>query len=138
MSDVNRRGLLRGAAVVAGGAVLGGPFLGFVARDAAGAAGRRPRPRPALEPVADLRDGKVRLWLPDGFQYRSFHDTESPVTLDDGTVLPGRHDGMGAFPGPGGTVRLVRNHEINGPVPAFGDAAEAYDPMARAAPPPSR
>ncbi|MEV0329549.1 alkaline phosphatase PhoX [Micromonospora echinospora] len=130
MSDVNRRGLLRGAAAVAGGAVLGGPFLGFAARDAAGAAGRRPRPRPALEPVPDLRDGKVRLWLPDGFRYRSFHDTEFPVTLDDGTALPGRHDGMGAFPGPGGTVRLVRNHEIGGPVPAFGDPAEAYDPMA--------
>ncbi|WP_416903264.1 alkaline phosphatase PhoX [Micromonospora echinospora] len=130
MSDVNRRGLLRGAAAVAGGAVLGGPFLGFAARDAAGAAGRRPRPRPALEPVPDLRDGKVRLWLPDGFRYRSFHDTEFPVTLDDGTALPGRHDGMGAFPGPGGTVRLVRNHEIGGPIPAFGDPAEAYDPMA--------
>ncbi|MFI6822512.1 alkaline phosphatase PhoX [Micromonospora sp. NPDC050187] len=130
MSDVNRRGLLRGAAAVAGGAVLGGPFLGFAAREAAGAAGRRPRPRPALEPVPDLRDGKVRLWLPDGFRYRSFHDTEFPVTLDDGTALPGRHDGMGAFPGPGGTVRLVRNHEIGGPVPAFGDPAEAYDPMA--------
>ncbi|MEU4567380.1 alkaline phosphatase PhoX [Micromonospora sp. NPDC023956] len=130
MSDVNRRGLLRGAAAVAGGAVLGGPFLGFAARDAAGAAGRRPRPRPTLGAVPDLRDGKVRLWLPDGFRYRSFHDTEFPVTLDDGTVLPGRHDGMGAFPGPGGTVRLVRNHEIAGPVPAFGDPAEAYDPMA--------
>ncbi|GLY20488.1 alkaline phosphatase PhoX [Micromonospora sp. NBRC 101691] len=130
MSDVNRRGLLRGAAAVAGGAVLGGPFLGFAARDAAGAAGRRPRPRPALEPVPDLRDGKVRLWLPDGFRYRSFHDTEFPVTLDDGTALPGRHDGMGAFPGPGGTVRLVRNHEVGGPIPAFGDPAEAYDPMA--------
>ena len=52
----------------------------------------------------DLRDGAVRLHLPEGFSYRSFHDTESPVTLDDGTVLPGRHDGMAAFPGPRNTV----------------------------------
>lgn len=77
-----------------------------------------------LGPVADLRDGIVRLHLPTGFQYRSFHDTDtpvgSPVTLTDGTVLPGRHDGMGAFAGPNGNVWLIRNHEINGPVPAFG------------------
>ena len=83
----------------------------------------------ALGPVPDLRDGVVRLHLPAGFQYRSFHDTEQPVTLDDGTVLPGRHDGMAAFRGSHGNVVLVRNHEVNGPVPAFGDAAKAYDPM---------
>ena len=63
---------------------------------------------------------------PEGFQYRSFHDTEFPIVLDDGTVLPGRHDGMGAFPGPNGNVVLVRNHEVNNPVPAFGPGAP-YD-----------
>ncbi|MFG3297956.1 PhoX family protein [Micromonospora chersina] len=131
MLDLHRRTLLRGAAVAAGGAVLGGPFIGFVARGEAGAVGRRPAPDPTLGPVPDLRDGTVRLHLPDGFQYRSFHDTEFPVTLDDGTRLPGRHDGMGAFRGPDGTVRLVRNHEVNNPGPAFGDAAAAYDPMAQ-------
>ncbi|MCP3786962.1 PhoX family protein [Micromonospora sp. A3M-1-15] len=131
MPDLHRRTLLRGAAVAAGGAVLGGPFIGFVARGEAGAVGRRPAPDPTLGPVPDLRDGTVRLHLPDGFQYRSFHDTEFPVTLDDGTRLPGRHDGMGAFRGPDGTVRLVRNHEVNNPGPAFGDAAAAYDPMAQ-------
>ena len=41
---------------------------------------------------------------PEGFHYRSFHDTETPVTLPDGTALPGRHDGMAAFPGPGENV----------------------------------
>ncbi|PZF98926.1 PhoX family protein [Micromonospora deserti] len=131
MSEVNRRSLLRGAAAAAGGVVLGGPFLGFVSRERAGAVGRRPAPRPALGPVPDLRDGQVRLHLPAGFRYRSFHDTEFPVVLDDGTRLPGRHDGMGAFRGPGGTVRLVRNHEVNNPGPAFGDASLAYDPMAQ-------
>ena len=39
MTDIDRRKLLRGTAAAAGGALLGGPFLGFVARDAAGAAG---------------------------------------------------------------------------------------------------
>ncbi|QGN46645.1 PhoX family protein [Micromonospora sp. WMMD558] len=131
MPDLDRRTLLRGAAAAAGGAVLGGPFLGFVARGEAGAVGRRPAPDPVLGPVPDLRDGTVRLHLPEGFQYRSFHDTEFPVVLDDGTRLPGRHDGMGAFRGRGGTVRLVRNHEVNNPGPAFGDASTAYDPMAQ-------
>ena len=123
MVDIDRRTVLRGAAAVA----LGGPFAGFAARAASAtpAAGGSP-----LGPVPDLRDGAVRLWLPDGFAYRSFHDTEFPVVLDDGTTLPGRHDGMAAFPGPDGNVLLVRNHEINGTGGAFGDPAMAYDPAA--------
>lgn len=120
---VDRRRFLAGSAAVAGGAALAGPFAGFAAGPAAAAV------QPVLGPVADLRDGTVRLWLPDGFQYRSFHDTEQPVTLDDGTTLPGRHDGMAAFRGPQGNVLLVRNHEVNGPVAAFGDATKAYDPQ---------
>ncbi|MCW6006655.1 PhoX family protein [Micromonospora sp. CPCC 205371] len=127
MAELQRRTLLRGT-VAASGALIGGPFLGFVNRASAAAPyGHTPQ----LGPIADLRDGKVRLWLPDGFQYRSFHDTEFPVTLDDGTALPGRHDGMGAFRGRNGTIRLVRNHEVNNPGPAFGDAGAAYDPMAQ-------
>ena len=126
---VSRRALLRGGAgVAAGAAVLGGPFRGFVAL-ANGAPRQAPNWRD-LRAIPDLRDGQVRLWLPEGFQYRSFHDTEFPIVLSDGTVLPGRHDGMGAFPGPNGNVVLVRNHEINNPVPAFGDPAAAYDAMA--------
>jgi secreted PhoX family phosphatase len=75
-----------------------------------------------------MRDGQVRLWLPEGFQYRSFHDTEFPVTLDDGTSpLPGRHDGMAAFAGPNGNVLLVRNHEVNGPVAAAFGPGTPYD-----------
>jgi uncharacterized protein len=130
MVGVDRRTFLRGAAVAAGGAVLGGPFQGFVARSAAADSARSGRTD--LRPIPDLRDGAVRLWLPAGFQYRSFHDTEFPVVLDDGTALPGRHDGMAAFAGSNGNVVLVRNHEVNGPGPAFGAAGAAYDPMAQA------
>lgn len=127
MAELQRRTLLRGT-VAASGALIGGPFLGFVNRANAAAPAEH---TPQLGPIADLRDGKVRLWLPDGFKYRSFHDTEFAVTLDDGTALPGRHDGMGAFRGRNGTIRLVRNHEVNNPGPAFGDAGAAYDPMAQ-------
>ena len=126
---IERRTVLKGAAAAAGATALGGPFQGLVAGPA-GALGS-PAFR-GLRPVADQRDGKVRLHLPEGFSYRSFHDTEAPVVLDDGTALPGRHDGMGAFEGPGGTVTLIRNHEVNNPGPAFGPAGDhVYDSMAQ-------
>jgi secreted PhoX family phosphatase len=118
MRAIDRRTFIRGAAVGAGGLVLGGRAW------AAPPAG-------ALGPVPDLRDGAVRLHLPPGFSYRSFHDTEQTVTLGDGTVLPGFHDGMATFPAPDGNVWLLRNHEVNGPGPAVGPGAP-YDPMARA------
>ena len=91
--SVERRTLLK---TTAAGAV-GGPFAGLVAMPAE--AHKPPNPG-ALVPIADERDGEVRLHLPEGFRYRSFHDTETPVVLTDGTALPGRHDGMGAFDGP--------------------------------------
>jgi uncharacterized protein len=121
---VERRTLLKTGAV---GAALGGPFAGLVAMNAEA----HPPPNPgALVPIPDLRDGAVRLHLPKGFSYRSFHDTETPVVLEDGTTLPGRHDGMGAFDGPGRTYLLVRNHEVNNPGAAFGPGTP-YDAMAR-------
>jgi uncharacterized protein len=125
MVDLHRRTVLRGAAAAAGGALIAGPFNGFAARAAASgtapAHGGKPPVRPPLGPIPDERDGAVRLWLPPGFKYRSFHDTEQVVTLDDGTTLPGRHDGMAAFRGPRGNYILVRNHEVNGSaIPAFG------------------
>jgi len=121
--SIDRRSVLKSTAAAA---VVGGPFAGLVA---APAAARRPPNAADLVPVKDLRDGQVRLHLPKGFNYRSFHDTETPVTLTDGTALPGRHDGMGAFAGPDGTVLLVRNHELNNPRPKFGPG-EPYDAMA--------
>ncbi len=120
--SVDRRTVLKTSAAIA----AAGPFAGLLA---APAEARTPPRTAGLVPVPDARDGKVRLWLPEGFEYRSFHDTEQPVTLTDGTALPGRHDGMGAFKGPGGTVLLVRNHEVNNPRPAFGPGVP-YDAMA--------
>jgi uncharacterized protein len=128
MPQIDRRTFLRGSAATAGAVMLGGPFQGFVAR--AANAATMAAPSFPLGPVEDMRDGIVRLWLPKGFHYRSFHDTETPVTLPDGTALPGRHDGMAAFPGPGENVLLVRNHEVNGPGTPFGPGTP-YDAAAR-------
>lgn len=130
--NVDRRTMIKTGTAAA---LVGGPFAGFVALPAEAKRGkgngRGPRfPRNVkLFPVEDERDRKVRLHLPEGFRYRSFHDTESTVELDDGTVLPGRHDGMGAFAAPGGNTVLVRNHEVNGPVGAFGPGTP-YDAAA--------
>ncbi|HEU4513315.1 MAG TPA: alkaline phosphatase PhoX [Nocardioidaceae bacterium] len=114
----------------AGAALAGGPFAGFV-NSPTGAVETPAQPVTGLRPAKDLRDGKVRLYLPEGFKYRSFHDTSEPVTLPDGTELPGRHDGMGAFDGDNGMVTLVRNHEVNSAQGAFGpDDAPRYDAAA--------
>ncbi|GAA5070979.1 hypothetical protein HNP84_009170 [Thermocatellispora tengchongensis] len=103
-----------------------GPYAGVAKAGESGGA----RPAPArgygeLRAVPDERDGEVRLHLPKGFGYRSFDPAGGRLT--GGGVTPGRHDGMAAFRGPGGSVILVRNHEVNGPAGAFGDPAHAYD-----------
>lgn len=128
---LDRRSVLRSGAAAAGLALTGGPFQGLLAEPATA---RRGHPhRHPLVATPDLRDGQVRLHLPRGFSYRSFHDTEFPVTLRDGTRLPGRHDGMGAFRGPNGNVLLVRNHEItnSATATAFGPGTP-YDARAGA------
>jgi secreted PhoX family phosphatase len=121
MDRIGRRRFLQAAAATTGGLVASNPFSLLAAAAA---------PAVTLGPLPDERDGKVRLHLPPGFSYRSFHDTEDPVTLDDGTALPGRHDGMAAFDGPGAPIWLIRNHEINNPGAPFGPL-EPYDPQGR-------
>ncbi len=74
---------------------------------------------------ADLRDGQVRLAVPEGWNYRSFGATGD--IMADGVVTPGRQDGMAVFAGPSGRLRLVRNHEERESGKPIGDAAKAYD-----------
>jgi uncharacterized protein len=128
--ELQRRTALKGGAAAVAGALAGGPFAGLLA-PAGAAAPQAPHRR--LRAIPDLRDQQVRLHLPEGFQYRSFHDTEFSVVLNDGTNLPGRHDGMGAFPGPDGNILLVRNHEVtnSATATAFGPGTP-YDAKAGA------
>lgn len=49
------------------------------------------------------------LALPEGFDFAVFG--LASTTMDDGHHTALGHDGMAAFEGPDGTVRLVRNHE---------------------------
>jgi secreted PhoX family phosphatase len=81
-----------------------------------------------LLPTPDLRDGVVRIALPEGFQYRSF--SLAGETMTDGHPVPLAHDGMGVFNMPDGKFRLIRNHEDrNGPNngSTATDPATAYD-----------
>lgn len=128
MTKLDRRSFLVGSAITAAG--IAGPFQGLVAH--AGHSGHRRRRRRRggygkLVPTPDRRDGVVRLDLPEGFRYRTFHVTGT--TLGDATPVPGRHDGMAAFRGRRGNSVIVRNHEINGPGPTIGGGAPLYDPM---------
>ena len=135
MTDLDRRSFLKSSAAAgAGAAVLGGPLAGFLAGPAVAGAGRDRQN--ALRDVLDLRDGQLRLALPEGFEYRSFQPSRrgsTALTLDDGAKLPGRHDGMAAFAGPGHLVTLVRNHEENGSAvdgAARGTGTPVYDSAA--------
>ena len=87
MTTFDRRLFLKGAAATTGGVLVGGSLQTMMASVASAAPPDRFR---VLGPVADLRDGKVRLHLPPGFQYRSFHDTDGPpIFMDDGARVPG-------------------------------------------------
>ncbi len=58
-----------------------------------------------------LPDPDRLLDLPAGFSYRVV--SAMGETMDDGLLVPGKHDGMAAFPGPDGLTVLVRNHEVD-------------------------
>jgi secreted PhoX family phosphatase len=136
---VDRRGFLRGAAALSGGAIVAPTFLrGLSARFAHAAETGTPLPKAgkgeggygALFPTADLNDGVERLALPLGFSYVTFGI--GGATMSDGNITPLSHDGMAAFRLPNGNIRLIRNHEDRD-VPADstlkGDPATAYDPI---------
>ena len=62
-----------------------------------------------VRPVRD-RDGRTVLALPAGFEYVTFSRTGE--AFGDGLTVPRSHDGMTCVQGDGGSLRLVRNHEM--------------------------
>jgi secreted PhoX family phosphatase len=109
-SPVSRRGFLAGSASVV--AVL----AAFQARPAAGVARASrfvPGPYGPLRPAADLETGLILMYLPEGFEYRSY--SWAGDAMGDGAPAPDAHDGMGVVAASGKgedlDVTLVRNHE---------------------------
>jgi secreted PhoX family phosphatase len=99
--DWHRSRLSRRAFMTLGGMSAAALALGsWGARPSSGAVGYDP----LVEDPAGILD------LPSGFQYRII--SEEGSTLSNGAPVPGDHDGMAAFRGPGDTTILVRNHEL--------------------------
>jgi len=70
------------------------------------------------------------LRIPAGFRLSRISRTLHPSLADSHFTVPQAFDGMAAFPGTNGTVRLVRNHEIKDPAETampFG-SERVYDP----------
>lgn len=65
-----------------------------------------------ISPLGPLRaDPAGILDLPEGFSYKII--SKVGASMSDGFKVPGKHDGMAAFPQPDGKVVLVRNHELS-------------------------
>ncbi len=138
MTALDRRQfLVRGAALAGGTVVASSGWAGLTTRLAAAApTGQRGNGRKGdygpLRPVAadNERGGLEYLALPNGFSYVVL--SRIGDAMSDGNPTPAQLDGMAAFAGPGGTVRLIRNHEIRNAdqVPVGGPIETRYDPAA--------
>lgn len=70
------------------------------------------------------------MTLPAAFEYKVVSYRDQMMT--DGNLVPGAADGMAAFPGPSGTILLVRNHELTtSGTPVIAPADFTYDPALR-------
>ncbi|TQS42005.1 DUF839 domain-containing protein [Cryptosporangium phraense] len=121
------------------GGTLGGAFTASAAADAAASAGVPAGGAPAGGAPAGaggygpLRAAGPELALPRGFSYVKFG--VAGTRMSDGLPTPRAHDGQALFPAGHGSVRVIRNHELDLDIPgvtkkALGPA-RAYD---RAAP----
>jgi secreted PhoX family phosphatase len=129
--SIDRRAFLTQSAL-AGGLAIGTPFRALLANgreddcrsrsDLRGRRGCSPDYGP-LAPVNDHTTGLPLLMLPERFEYVTFGWTGD--RMSDGALTPSNHDGMAAFRGKQGRIRLVRNHEIDGAATPF--TTVAYD-----------
>ncbi len=103
MSHSRREFLVRGSAFSLGFAGLG---LLYKSNPSFAAALRTAGPGygPLIPDPAGIID------LPRGFSYAVF--SRAGEEMDDGLLMPGKHDGMAAFPAGDARVALVRNHEM--------------------------
>ncbi|MFE4368117.1 alkaline phosphatase PhoX [Streptomyces sp. NPDC056835] len=125
MSATRRQILARTGAIAAGITFSGAVSELFSGTAAAQGPGRR-----GYGPLVTDPDGL--LDLPRGFRYKVLSREGDPLRSGEGLV-PSNHDGMAAFPGRRGGVRLVRNHEnrATAPIPVPAVPGLTYDPMGK-------
>jgi len=87
----------------------------------------------AASPLGLLQDDPAGIFkLPKGFSYKVIARTGEAMA--DGLRMPGKHDGMAAFPGPDGTTVVVCNHE-NSPdavrIGPFGEDEKSPEMLAK-------
>jgi uncharacterized protein len=136
----SRRNFLKSVGIGAVGLTMVAPLEAFYTRVASGqitkSAGYGPLSPKLPENAGELQGviaGGIDLGtapmlaLPPGFNYTAVSVTGQP--MDDGGSVPGAHDGMAAFRGPGNTTLLVRNHEVgaNGANPVVPSNGNRYD-----------
>src|SRR5215207_571799 len=134
MNTMDRRAFIARGAAAAGGVVVGSEGLGRLGNRLA-LGDMRTTHRSSYGPPQPTPDqlGRAVLALPAGFTYVTFGEIGSPMS--DGAPTPLALDGMAAFRGPRGTVRLIRNHEDRNPAKGGSvqaDPAAKYDPVAGA------
>jgi uncharacterized protein len=107
--ELTRRRFVAGSAAVGGGLALGGPMSALAKSTARGRRPQRVVGYGELQPTPEEDSGEVFLELPRGFRYRII--SREGQTMSDGNPTPGIFDGTGCYPGPRGTMILIRNHE---------------------------
>jgi secreted PhoX family phosphatase len=131
-SGVSRRQFVHAIGITAGFLGLGRllqaqPPGGAGGRGAPGGRGNNPI-QPYLNEIEGygplIPDPKRIFDLPAGFSYKVI--SRSGEIMSDGLHLPGQVDGMAAFAGPDGRVILVRNHELDPPLPQSGPFGADY------------
>ena len=103
--NISRRQFLSYGAVAAASAAVGFGFSGVSRKLKRHIPGLKPEPPYRFKPTRNQL-----LDLPEGFVAHAFSRTGEK--MDDGLWVPGKHDGMAAFPGTNGKTILIRNHEL--------------------------
>lgn len=104
-SKLSRRDFLRYGSIATASAAVGFGFTGVSRKLIKHVPGFKPEP-----PYAFVPSPNQLIDLPEGFSVHAFSRTGEK--MDDGLWVPGKHDGMAAFPGPNGKTILIRNHEL--------------------------
>jgi secreted PhoX family phosphatase len=116
MTSFSRRNFLRNASIVTVGFAGLRNLTGCYSHD---------------EPVGmELKEDPRKIFdLPPGFEYRVI--SKAGEKMDDGLLVPAKHDGMATFPEPDGKTILIRNHEVDSPDAKWSPFGEKLELLKR-------